>query len=568
MTEQIKCVNILLDSQTQIDHNPYFKTLDKIFDNIEDIVISVDFNNKIININLAAEKMIQTSKDSILGLNINNLIERLGLINYKIIQEEDFKIYIIKKSSEKVCDGYNNNQEKINDVKDKECFLYNISHEIRTPLNGIIGMTQILKNKVDDNLKEYIDIISTCGYQLMDILNDILDYAKITSGGICINPIHFNLRKCIEEIHDIIIPKITNSNIDISYEIDPNIPENIFCDKKRLKQILLNLLSNSAKFTENGFIKTSVMLGHKDSDKLTLIFKVSDSGIGIPSSHFEKIFKPYIQVNNHLIHKYEGTGLGLSISLQLAKLLNGDIKVASELGVGSEFSLNIDVLENDRNKNKDRLDSSSISSPSSSSPSSSSPSSESTKKNSFDSNSSNGISYFQENNYVFDDDCINQENTNCDQIIKTLKNICIDKKILIIDDNCNNRLILCNLLAEISISPIMASCLEEGFLIKKAFKFDLIFLNTSLIELHLKSHNPSDSSKEPFFCCKKNENIIHKSSEIYEICEELDILNIPIIGITTIDNSLNFKNDYKFNDMLIKPIKKYNLCKVLAKIFQ
>lgn len=526
MTEQIKCVNILLDTQTQIDRVPYFKTLDKIFDNIEDIVISVDSNNKIININLAAEKMIQTSKDSILGLNINNLIEKLGLINYKIIQDGDLKIYIIKKSNDTLC---------YSQVQDKECFLYNVSHEIKTPLNGIIGMTQILKNKVDDNLKEYIEIISTCGYQLMDILDDILDYAKITSGGICLKPTNFNLRKCLEEIHDIIIPKITNSKIDISYNIDANIPEYIYCEQKRLKQILLNLLSNSIKFTETGFIKTSVILENRDYNKLNLIFKVEDSGIGIPSSHFEKIFKPYIQVNNHLIHKYEGTGLGLSISLQLAKLLNGDIKVESELGVGSCFSLKIAVVEKEPttpmsiDERNSSVGSSSISCDSGSC----------NKRISNESLLSECSSEkeLKELRELYNMSKNNIENgfvNDCEQTIQTLKNVYINKKCLVIDDNCNNRIMLCNLLSELGISPIMASCFEEVCLIKKTFHFDLIFLNMT------------------------------NNLNIEMIIENM---NIPIIGITSIDNALILKENSKFNDILIKPIKKHNLCKILSKFF-
>jgi ABC-type branched-subunit amino acid transport system substrate-binding protein len=248
MTEPISCIDILLEKEYNNTNKKYYKTLDKIFDNIEEIVISVNQHNEIINLNLAAEKGLDINKASIIGVDIQKLIFDLKLENYKIIQEDDIKIYIIKKNMDSI-EQYQNN------LSDKECFLFNVSHEIRTPLNGIIGITQILKNKVDSNLQEYIDIISTCGYQLMDILNDILDYAKISSGHVDMNITSFNLSNCIEEIYDIIIARanINKPNVDITYFIDSNIPEEIFTDRKRLKQILLNLLSNSIKFTESGY---------------------------------------------------------------------------------------------------------------------------------------------------------------------------------------------------------------------------------------------------------------------------------------------------------------------------
>ena len=288
-------------------------------------------------------------------------------------------------------------------------------------------MTQILKDKLNDdgNYQEYIDIISSCGIQLMDILNDILDYAKITSGKVTIFPTNFNLLECIEEIHDIILPKSNGKNLDISFNIDPTIPEYIYCDKKRLKQILINLLSNSIKFTEQGFIKTDITLIQKNGIKMFLAFTVYDSGIGIAKNYLEKIFEPYVQVNNKLSRKYEGTGLGLSISRQLARLLKGDLKADSILGNGSTFTLTIEAVDpiNTTPKNKE---------------------------------------------------------IGCDKssIIKTPPApMYVNVSCLVIDDNPNNRITLHQILTSLGIKTILASSGEEALLIVNTYTFDIIFLD-------------------------------------------------------------------------------------------
>ena len=176
-----------------------------ILNNIDETIIIVDKDNKITNINNSGEKLLKTDKSNILGYYISDFLD-LKLYKYKIIENNieniennNTKTYIIKSND---IDEYDHNA-----LMEKECFLFNVSHEIRTPLNGIIGMTQILKDKVDVNLQEYINIISTCGIQLMDILNDILDYAKITSGNISLVPLNFNLTK----LPSIVIYSLTSS---------------------------------------------------------------------------------------------------------------------------------------------------------------------------------------------------------------------------------------------------------------------------------------------------------------------------------------------------------------------
>jgi signal transduction histidine kinase/CheY-like chemotaxis protein len=395
----------------------------KILDNINEIVIIVNnTNNNIIHINNSAEKLFKVSINQIVGKSINTLINDFNSFTYKIVDDETTKTYIITPNSQNICNDENN-------LLEKECFLFNISHEIRTPLNGIIGMAQILHDKIDNNFHEYIDIISSCSNQLMDILNDILDYAKITSGNISLYPTNFNLRQCIEEIHDIIISKAIGKNLDISYSIDQNIPENIYCDQKRLKQILINLLSNSVKFTESGFIKTNITLIKRVGIKIYLDFSVCDSGIGIPKSHLEKIFNPYVQVNNKISRKYDGTGLGLSISRQLSRLLKGNIKAESILGYGSTFIVSIEAVDPIYNKNINTT-----------------------------------LEY-------------NTSNQECIQVKTPPASLYNNITCLVIDDNPNNRIALHQLLSGMGIKVLLASSAEESFLIIETYTFDIIFLD-------------------------------------------------------------------------------------------
>jgi signal transduction histidine kinase/CheY-like chemotaxis protein len=469
----------------------HYNILNNIINNIDESIIIVNLDNIIININKSAENIFKTTYEKIIGKSLNNLIPNLNSLNrlytYKIVEDNLTKTYIIKKNQ-------SNEKEDVN-ILDKECFLFNISHEIRTPLNGIIGISQILKDKLDENYQEYIDIISSCGCQLMDILNDILDYAKITSGNISLMPNNFNLLNCIEEIHNIVIPKANGKNLDINYTIDPSIPENIYCDQKRLKQILVNLLSNSVKFTESGFIQTNITLIKRSGIKIYLAFAVSDSGIGIPSTQLEKIFHPYVQINNKLSRKYEGTGLGLSISRQLAKLLNGDIKADSILGCGSIFTLTIEAID---------------------------------PIYSTDHKSNSPTDFLEQNNYS----------------IKTpplpiFNNI----SCLVVDDNPNNRITLHQLLSSFGIKTILASSGEEALLVINSYTFDVIFIDI----------------------CMPNIDGIKTCQEIRKCISEP---HPPIIATSSIDGTIQDISQKLFDDMLIKPIKKKSLIRVLEKFIK
>ena len=222
----------------------------------------------------------------------------------------------------------------------KEQFLANMSHEIRTPMNGIIGMTHLLGNTgLSAEQREYIEAIRQSGNNLMVLINDILDFAKINSGKIEFTEQEFNLRETVKNIMQILQVKADEKNIELSYTMDYGIPEIMLGDPIRLNQILVNLLGNAVKFTDSGSVKLNISRYEDSGNKLKLFFSISDTGIGIPSEKLEKIFETFSQAEK--TKSYEGTGLGLSIVKQLVELQGGKISVRSALNEGSVFEFDL-----------------------------------------------------------------------------------------------------------------------------------------------------------------------------------------------------------------------------------
>jgi len=227
--------------------------------------------------------------------------------------------------------------------KSKGSFISNMSHEFRTPLNGIIGMTQILKDtNLSKEQKFCVNNIEKCNYDLLGIVNDILDYSKLDNGSLELDLKPFSIKNCIESSIDINISKIRETNNNVSYHIDDDVPEFILGDHQRLKQIFINLLNNSLKFTKNGSIKIlvhSLNQSSKSADYNLLEFEVIDTGLGIPKELIPKLFKPFVQASNSY---REGTGLGLVICKKLCNLMDGDITIkTSEINKGTCISVKI-----------------------------------------------------------------------------------------------------------------------------------------------------------------------------------------------------------------------------------
>ncbi|MFV8326031.1 ATP-binding protein [Flavobacterium sp. ZS1P14] len=221
-------------------------------------------------------------------------------------------------------------------VKSKQQFLSNMSHEIRTPMNGIIGFTNVvLKTKLDDSQKEYISAIKESGDALIVLINDILDLAKVDSGKMTFEKLPLSLSLSIGTMLHLFEPKMKEKNLKLINEYDSNIPLNLIGDPMRLRQIILNLMSNAVKFTAAGTISIRVRLVQEDAKKATVEFVITDTGIGVPKNKLAEVFNNFEQAG--VSSSFGGTGLGLAIVKQLVELQGGTIMVESEEGKGSSF---------------------------------------------------------------------------------------------------------------------------------------------------------------------------------------------------------------------------------------
>jgi len=225
----------------------------------------------------------------------------------------------------------------------KSEFLANMSHEIRTPMNAIIGFSGLIqKTEMTSKQKDYINKIESSAKSLLGIINDILDFSKIEAGKLELESVEFRLDDVINNIVSMNCAKAAEKDIELLNDISNDVPLSLVGDPLRFGQILLNLINNAVKFTNEGHVLVKTELIKKDGSRCTIKFSVKDTGIGLTQDQKEKLFTAFLQADSSVTRRFGGTGLGLTISKQLVEMMNGEIFVESEFGVGSTFSFIID----------------------------------------------------------------------------------------------------------------------------------------------------------------------------------------------------------------------------------
>ncbi len=224
----------------------------------------------------------------------------------------------------------------------KMFFLQNMSHEIRTPMNAICGMSELnLREDLSPTVRENTESINNSGKVLLAIVNDILDYAKMEFGRLELVPVNYSLSAMIKDVFDMMQIRLVDKNIQLKYSIDEDVPDSLYGDEIRVRQIVVNLVSNAIKFTDNGYVSLNISSVKEEGNKTRLRFVVVDSGIGIKKEDLQRLFTSFQQLDSHKSHQRKGTGLGLAICKDLISGMGGSINVESTYGVGSKFTFDI-----------------------------------------------------------------------------------------------------------------------------------------------------------------------------------------------------------------------------------
>jgi len=327
-------------TEPQDARKAYQEVFDKGF--IADYPLIIKEDHKLTDV-LLNGSVYKNEEGEVLGV----VVVARDITDQKRIEKESIEARLFAELATEIAEEAKLNAEKAtmiaeDAVRAKQQFLSNMSHEIRTPMNAIIGFTKVvLKTELSAKQKEYLTAIKMSGDALIVLINDILDLAKVDAGKMVFEKTPFKMKASISSMLHLFETKIQEKNLKLIKEYDNKIPDVLVGDPVRLHQIILNLVSNSVKFTNKGNITVSVHMLHEDNEKVIIEFAVTDTGIGIPKAKIDTIFENFQQATSGTSRLYGGTGLGLAIVKQLVEPQGGKIRVKSTIDVGTTFSFTL-----------------------------------------------------------------------------------------------------------------------------------------------------------------------------------------------------------------------------------